>query len=371
MQSSGACHFDRSRYLLDAMISLMRPMREELIAYVLDELDDTERLRVEQLLADNRALDAELAQIRECLAEIDPADRISPTGVPRGLADRTTKQILACCEAKQAQAKSVAGRSSAIRLVTGENTFSLVDLTVIGAVLVMLGALVLPGVQHSRSDAQRLACVNNLKQLYPLFVKYADNNLGFYPVVRPEEHAGIYALRLKDAELATAEALRELLVCPASPLAEELRDNGTQFKIPSLADLARAKGPALLHLYRNSGGSYGYQIGYVKGHVYLPSRNRQHARVPILADAPSLTSQRQHSANHGGKLINVLFQDGSVLTLTSSVIPCSNDHLFFNAVGEPFAGFTWQDAVVLPSESRPGYFDKQLPNTLDEFFRRP
>ncbi len=326
-------------------------MREELIAYVLGELDEAECRCLEQALANDPALASQLDQIERCFADVESAPGLS-RGLPRGLADRTAEQVLACCDSPEDSDGSLPsvgeGEGGAAR------HFSLIDMMAVVGVMITLGSLLVPVLYHRRNEAQRIACRENFRQLGQTMTLFAEGNGGFFPLVRPKEHAGIYSVRLVDSGFGRAGELPRNLVCAASPLAQELSDTGKELQIPTADQLARAQGALLMWFRRTSGGSYAYQVGWVKGDHYLPARNRVNCQIPVLADAPNVASQRNCGANHGGCLINVLFQDGSVRSLRNCVVPCANDHLFLNDDGEPAAGHQWYDAVVLPSPATPG-----------------
>ena len=144
-----------------------------------------------------------------------------------------------------------------------DQPLSLADLMIASGVVLLVAGMLFPAVGNSRQNAQRLQCQNNLKELSMLFSLYADRNAGYYPVVRPNEHAGIYPIRLMQANLAGPNQLSGLLVCPSSPKAEQLAE-GDQFDVPSLKELSLARGLALVRYRQTSGGSYGYQIGWVR-----------------------------------------------------------------------------------------------------------
>src|SRR5437870_801356 len=54
--------------------------------------------------------------------------------------------------------------------------FTLVELLVVVAVIMILAALLLPVLSKAKAQAQRILCLNNLKQLGLVWTLYADDN---------------------------------------------------------------------------------------------------------------------------------------------------------------------------------------------------
>jgi prepilin-type processing-associated H-X9-DG protein len=337
-------------------------MREDLMAYVLGELDEQTRSEIERELAADPSLRAEVERIRRCLSgDVAPQD-CDCDDIPEGLADRIAHDIPHWASSQSSKREDDRRRSpSRSEYATGACNFTMVDMTVAMGVLLAIGSLLMPGLNTSRSDSQRLACQNNLRELGVLFTHYSNDHDNFMPLVAPNEHAGVYSLRLADANLASQQMIGQLVVCPSSPLAYQLRREGIPLVIPTWEEFRSAKGEELLRIRRTSGGSYANKVGYKQNGQYMPPRHLGLGWIPVLSDAPSITSGRHTGANHGGTTINTLFQDGSVQPLQTCVVSHNHDHIFLNEQGEPFAGDSLHDTVMCPSHGMPTMTPMELP----------
>lgn len=372
-------------------------MREELTAYLLGQLRLSKREALELRLRRDSSLREELRRLRHSLkldsANPEGGDQVESQGPAAadaqptepappqlGLAERTLRGIRLSSIDSLNNAEGAAGIYSDSysdgvddeeAFADGDSSsprrsdFSLVDTLVSVGVVSAVAMMLLPAMLESREASRRTACQDNQRQLGIALVEYADRHAGYYPHIRPDENAGMFAVRLAQGGGIDLAELQRMLVCASSPLAHEIAARSVDFEVPTPTELVTANDQTREMLLGLMGGSYAYRLGYWNdGRYQMLRRGRLADRpgfgrsAPLLADAP-VADNGFRSVNHGGCGQNVLFEDCSVRYLNDCWAPGRDDHLFLNQANLPAAGFGWSDIVLGGSAVTPG-----LPPTL-------
>jgi hypothetical protein len=241
---------------------------------------------------------------------------------------------------------------------TGVLGWSLADLTVAGGVMLAVSMLVFPALRDSRDGTRSTVCQNNQYQLWVLVSKYATDHGDYFPRVRPNETAGVYAARLVQEGYVEPEELAMYVVCPSSPAAERIRRG--VFKIPVLSrEQIRGLRPAELKVYTClASPSYGYalppRIG--DGYLYLKSGPTGHSgRDPLFGDVSGNPLDAMQ-AHHRGSVIHTITADGNLRSFKSNSPPVfeGDADIYHNDLRIVSAGLRPHDIVLGTSDAMAG-----------------
>lgn len=318
-------------------------IREQLLGYLLDALDEAERIEIEQQLESNPELRDELESLALTLEPL--ADTYEEFEPPARLAERTCSLVAACTPLTPAGKQLHPATRAEIR---GGNRWSIADVVVMAGICLAGAMLFFPAISQSRYAARLQACQNNLRELGFALVDFSEKaGQGHFPEVPTEGNravAGIYAPVLIDAGYLADETR---IICPSSALAQREAD----WSMPTLDEVDQASGRNLVLIQKSMGGSYGYNLGVVVNGKHRAPRNLGRTNFALMSDAPSLQLAGHRSINHGGRGDNILYEDGHIRYVVES--NTDGDDPFVNRLGWMEAGLDINDSVVAPSFTPP------------------
>ena len=328
-------------------------MRDELLAYLLNDLDDEQRLRIEARLESDPIWRHELERLRSYVEEAYTTEAAEEDAPPEDLVHRT------CSFVKQASAQGAlspavlpASLTESQEVAAPRNRrFSLLDFAAVACIFLVLGSLLFPALRKSRDAARRQQCQENLHRLGIALAQFAEHSGGQLPAIERHENAGMYALKLFESGFLASE---NLLVCPSTTLAEDISRGVVVMHFPTRRELAAATGAELRSLLEHMGGSFAYRIGYIdQNGIYRQAKFSGRSNVPIMSDKPNPDYYGYQSYHHGICGQNVLFQDLSVRYIRVCIQTDRDKHWFLNEDKQPAAGKHKYDIVMMPSEATP------------------
>ncbi|MFN9594620.1 MAG: hypothetical protein ACK56G_18175 [Pirellulaceae bacterium] len=327
---------------------------ETLLGFLLGALDAPTMSKVAQRIAESEELQERLLELQQRLMPFADAEDDPP--IPEGLAERTLDAIAAVSHEESADPTASPDPVSApLRPLAAQEGLSRTERqgwwdfagTALG-VAICIG-LLLPALMQSREQARREQCSRNLAQLGFSLSQFASlspqRHLPQIALQGPMSFAGSYALQLNDAGILDDAGQ---LWCPSL--------GGlwlVQGSLPSESAMKKASDHFQSYWQQLAGGSYAYNLGYWSEGVYSAPRLDGRANYAILADSPLEDEGRDQWMVHGGRGINILFEDGQVRFVP--VLPQLDlpDHPYFNRRGVREAGVDPDDSSLGPSQSPP------------------
>ncbi len=334
-------------------------MRHELVGYMLGALDEAETQQVESRISQDTCLQEELRLLKKGVEPLRVDGQLLDP--PLGLAQRTCEyveqhrlQVVAGRPANRATGDAAAVGPPQGSVAAGRQTWTLLDFAVVAGIVVALGMLVLPAIQHSHFIGQIAVCHDKLREIGTALHDHSKYHDGFLPEIPQSGKlavAGVYAPKLLEAGLVTDP---QTFVCNSSATAcrEQAAEIPTWGK---LVQLEKSDGDELDQVLARMGGSYAYNLGYVSdGRYHTPSLGRRsRGHYPLMADAPCPRRGFAQSSNHAGNGQNVLFEDLHVGYLKTCQVPGPADDFYHNDQGLMAAGIHADDAVLGHSLARP------------------
>lgn len=322
-------------------------MTDQLVAYVLGHLDDTDLVQVEAQIDADPVLRRQADLLRQALEPL-AIDR-DPPAPPSGLVVRAIGRVAehACQRHELPKAPEPAPQTMSI----GRSWWSRADVLMAACLLIAVLGLGIFGLYRLRgpdSTAALIACQNNLKQVFDGLHQYHQRH-NRYPDVTaesaPRNVAGMVLPILADAGMLPQQVLPS---CPGA--GPHTVCNLTLAQLRNLPDDEFA-----LHK-SNLIPCYAYCLGF-RGpdDRYHPASlaGLNASQLPLMADAACQDKlfTDGNSANHGGGGQNVLFADGSVRFITDRIL--AGDDIFLNRNREVHAGLGFTDNCLGASDSNP------------------
>ncbi len=325
-------------------------MDENLVGYLLDALEPDERRAVEDHLRADPAARARLQRLRGLMQPL--AADLEPVEVPPELWVRALGRVAEySCRSLPAVPAAPTPRPT----IPVRSWWRRADVLVAACLLVCAGLLIPPGLIYLHYERNKLACQNNLRELYTALKDYGQRHSGYIPNVAtavppPRNVAGMYVVMLQENGLLQGQVRVHCpphdpaALPPASrAVVERMAQDEFQRCVSQMAE-----------------GCYAYSLGYrdswgthsLRCDPLIPDN----PYLAILADQPPKDvgiGDKANSPNHGGHGQNVLFLDGHCRFCTTRTVGFNADDIYVNYAGEVAAGKCPEDTVLGAGDARP------------------
>jgi len=324
----------------------MNSMREHLVGYLFDALDETEARDLEAALSapDGGPLRRELDLLRRAVMPLAADDR--GVEVPAGLAAKTLAFVQAQVRPATVPMRPMSPARDGGMPATSQRAW--LDRVLLAASALAACILILPLVAETIVDSRARRVERRLQTLASSIHGYGESHR-IYPTppeAGPLSRAGLCAPTLVSEHRLLADDGTVLV--PGSDL-----DRKRGFRVPTLEELEALVGtPGFDDAVRSMGGDFGYTLGHRDDDGRLrPNRDLRRSHHPLLADAPAPCCEK--SDNHPDGFHYILFEGGHFRRLRVDGIHSDGDHLYRNHDGEVAAGVDAEDAVIGDSHHQP------------------
>ena len=322
---------------------------ETLLGYLLIALPESEQCRIETLAISDSVLRQRIEDLRDLL---DPIRELSSLVEPRADLTASTMALIEQAEQSDSLVSNQDARMSQPLFESDRATrLAWIDSLVALAAGIVLLTILLPSVWYSRETSRKNFCVENLRELghaLSLFAQRDSNRkIPQIEVNGPLSFAGVYAIRLKEVGLLESP---KWIWCPAGESFD------VDQAIPSLHAFLAASSRQQQNLKNTAGGNYSFNLGnLVEGDYETASLNGRSQFALIGDSLLPVASDQGTGAVHGGKLSNVLYDDGriqSVRVHQKNTAPML-DNPYLNREMQQAVGRGLDDTCLGPSFQNP------------------
>jgi len=241
--------------------------------------------------------------------------------------------------------------------------FTLVELLIVVAIIVLMGAGLLPGLHLAREAARRATCAANIAQLAAANAAYAAQSDGHFVLAAEDIEDNGGRQRWHGVRKSQADPFDPAL----SPLAPFLGSDGLIKECPSFRPDVTT-GP---EAFEAGGGGYGYNCTYVGGRYDLPDPAQHSARMTQVRQ-PNRTVMFTDSAYaywNPLRIVEYSFCEPPYWPPSPGAPPGRRPNPTIHFRHRGYANVAWVDGHVAPEElafTAPYQTDGQLPEAEAE-----